>query len=89
MSSRRSSSLFLLSHLSLLIPPSSLPLSRTYIFRLSHIETELEEVDGPLCPWISAFFFFFPAHRRRVNRTPRRILSTFRRHFVNVSRAIC
>lgn len=29
---------------------------------------------------------FFSAHRRRVNRTPRRILPTFRRHFVNVPR---
>jgi len=26
------------------------------------------------------------AHRRQVNRTPRRILSTFQRHFVNASR---
>lgn len=30
--------------------------------------------------------FFFSAHRRRVNRTPRCILPTFRRHFVNVPR---
>lgn len=28
--------------------------------------------------------FYFIAHRRRVNRTPRRILPAFRRHFVNV-----
>lgn len=28
--------------------------------------------------------FFFSAHRQRVNRTPRRILPAFRRHFVNV-----
>lgn len=46
-----------------------------------------EEVDGPLClasPGDPSIFF--SAHRRRVNRTPRRILPTFRRHFVNVPR---
>lgn len=46
---------------------------------------QLEEVDGPLCP-APGSILFFSAHRRRVNRTPHRILPTFRRHFVNVPR---